>query len=844
LVEALAALRQGRSLYSGQKVLLVLDQFEQWLHAKQSEEDAELVQALRQCDGGQVQCLVLVRVDFWLAITRFMRALEIRILEGENSRLVDLFDLLHARKVLSAFGRAYGRLRDNLGACTKEQNAFLDQAIAGLAQDGKVISVRLALFAEMVKGKPWTPATLKEVGGTEGVGFTFLEETFSASTAPHQHRLHQKAAQAVLKSLLPDLGPEIKGHMRSEQELREASGYADHPYGFEELLHLLDGELRLITPTDPEGKQEGPGSTQPPPAKCYQLTHDYLVPSLRDWLTRKQRETLQGYRELLLTELASWQAAKPVEYRRLQETLGGRAELRLAERTVEWNAKQESRYLPTLWEWFNIHLFTRRQGWMASQKKMMRRATHYHAVRGLLLTILLLVATLGGFVTYWASHAAGLVRLLNTADIAQVRGIVEELEPYRYWANARIEEANNEAAPESRQRLNTSLALLRLQPGQAEYLYGRLLDEELDFGQLLDYKPIVVRVILDTTAKHPPHGDHRERILMRLGAEVSAPLPPNAEEDVKEKVATRRAKAAVALLRMDQPEKVWPLLKHSPDPRLRSYLIHLLGPSGVDFNVICQQLKLQPDLTIRRALLLSLGDFSKEDIAADERDALDSDLRAWYTNDADPGLHGAVEWLLRQWNQGQWLKEMNEQWASQKPWRDQRLESIRRAFAKPGPERLVPQWYVNSQGQTMVVIPSSMKFMMGTPSKGSRNWEDGRPQQRLSIGHHFAIASKSVTVEQFRHFLKNHHQDPGTSLEPNCPVSGLSWFRAAEYCNWLSDQEGLQRCYEPNREVKYEVGAKPFPDCLSRSGYRLPTEEEWECACRAGAVTSRYSSNS
>ena len=40
--------------------------------------------------------------------------------------------------------------------------------------------MRLALFAEMVKGKPWTPATLKEVGGTAGVGVTFLEETFGA----------------------------------------------------------------------------------------------------------------------------------------------------------------------------------------------------------------------------------------------------------------------------------------------------------------------------------------------------------------------------------------------------------------------------------------------------------------------------------------------------------------------------------------------------------------------------------------------------------------------------------------------------------------------------------------
>src|SRR5262249_2957488 len=61
LVEALAELRRGRGVRAGQKVLLVLDQFEQWLHAKRGEDNTELVQALRQCDGGRVQGLVLVR---------------------------------------------------------------------------------------------------------------------------------------------------------------------------------------------------------------------------------------------------------------------------------------------------------------------------------------------------------------------------------------------------------------------------------------------------------------------------------------------------------------------------------------------------------------------------------------------------------------------------------------------------------------------------------------------------------------------------------------------------------------------------------------------------------------
>src|SRR5262249_41662426 len=157
--------------------------------------------------------------------------------------LVDLFPTRHAEKVLAAFGRAFGALPENSSDWGKEQKVFLEQAVSALAQEGKVICVRLALFAEMMKGKAWTPATPKEVGGTDGIGITFLEETFSAATAPPEHRYHQKAARAVLKALLPEAGMEIKCHMRSQQELRVASGYADRPRDFDDLLRILDSEI-------------------------------------------------------------------------------------------------------------------------------------------------------------------------------------------------------------------------------------------------------------------------------------------------------------------------------------------------------------------------------------------------------------------------------------------------------------------------------------------------------------------------------------------------------------------------------------------------------------------------
>src|SRR5262249_14782153 len=156
--------------------------------AKKAEESTELVQALRQCDGGRVQCIVMVRDDFWMAATRFVDALEVNLFKGHNMEAVDLFDPRHALKVLSAFGRALGVLPDNCRDVRTDQKQFLDQAVAGLGQESKVICVRLALFAEMMKSRPWTPATLKEVGGMEGVGVTFLEETFYSQAASPQLR--------------------------------------------------------------------------------------------------------------------------------------------------------------------------------------------------------------------------------------------------------------------------------------------------------------------------------------------------------------------------------------------------------------------------------------------------------------------------------------------------------------------------------------------------------------------------------------------------------------------------------------------------------------------------------
>ena len=113
--------------------------------------------------------------------------------------------------------------------------------------------------------------------------------------------------------------------------------------------------------------------------------------------------------------------------------------------------------------------------------------------------------------------------------------------------------------------------------------------------------------------------------------------------------------------------------------------------------------------------------------------------------------------------------------------------------------------HVNSIGMKMCLVPQG-KFMMGSDLSELDHWDE-RPVREVTIGSDFLISETEVTVEQYKQF------DPDYDLDGHFGgyAGGISWYDAVEFCKWLSKKEGKK--------------------------YRLPTEAEWEFACRSGTTT-------
>ncbi|MDP1562703.1 MAG: protein kinase [Pirellulaceae bacterium] len=868
LARALEQIRDGKFLPYGKKLLLVFDQFEQWLNDRVITTQEELVRGLRHCDGERVRALILIRDDFWLPANRLMHELDVELNLGRNAKLIDLFDTTHARKVLYEFGCSYGVLPRDVGQLNKSQRRFIREAVAGLAEQDRVVSVRLAIFAEMFRDRPWTVAELNRVGGAQGVGYKFLEGAFDSVHSNPQNRALQREARLLLEALVPVGGQQIRGRMLPLETLRDACGMNNRPVEFNALLKVLDSDLRLITPIGVTTGEEST-KTEGNPTTHYQLTHDFLVGSLRDWLTQKKRSTRRG-----------------------------RAELCLADRAESWTLKPENRHLPTALEFLNIRTWTKAARWTPPQGQMMRVATTYYGLRLLLTLCLSCLFGWGLFAFLEARHADNLVEKLMQAETSEVPKNMQEISEVRN-VRSRIEyQLTSGQSLDARQKLHLELGKWLSDPSDSRFICEKLPDltsletkvvtevtrgnseqlvkagkSLLDGGTLSapqrvavfaamaqwdsdsnlwetlgplvaqdivlqsryelvgwvdllkpvadDMLPTLTQMIreAETTPELPLD---IYAILKDASTEKNGPLwraldsvPPRVDldKDVYVRRSIQQARLAAALIRMGERDgRLWNFLRSDENLTRRSYMIEYFPLYKVDPEVLVDQLEKNSEPQIIAALLMGLGSYPDR-LQLPER--LFPFVESSCFTSRDGFVRGCAEWLYRVCDRP--IPKTNR--------------AIDGANWMPIP--------VDGVDLNLVRVKAPGAFKLGSGKE-------------VFLNDHFWISSTEVPISAYRKFEPNYplpkfdplyNTEPITDSHPAC-VNGN---HLAEYCNWLSEQCGIppsEYCFEeiPESELDFEPNGirnmRLVADWQQKRGYRLPSEAEWEWACQSETPNS------
>jgi formylglycine-generating enzyme required for sulfatase activity len=279
---------------------------------------------------------------------------------------------------------------------------------------------------------------------------------------------------------------------------------------------------------------------------------------------------------------------------------------------------------------------------------------------------------------------------------------------------------------------------------------------------------------------------------------VAGSTPAGASLEEREALDRRRARAATVLILIGQGETGWQLLRFKPDPQARSFLVHDLGPSGVDPETILNRIAAEREPSSGHALILALGEVPDGRWSAASRKRVSDRLLEIYRGDPNRGVHGSAKWYLKRWKPEEEMHAVD-------------VELAKRHEANPPAE-----WRVSKSLLTFVTIPD--------------------PER----GRVFEILDTEVTRKVFGRFRSEHRHDQANSPELDSPANSITYHDAAGFCEWLNREEHFSESYRHIDDPKIGPKFEPLPGYLDRTGYRLVTLEESMLACKAGTTTRRY----